>query len=689
MTPINGRGWIDLEPRLEDLQEQFVKFCARMEQEVGETGGILSSEALRRLRRELTIYKYHPYSIEEIKLRLANSVVVDLVAQSWQLKVADNRVQIHMPLQQDSSPIVEKERVRRGHLIERDAKLANRAVTEFVRGMERQRLTPKGWHSIFSVMRDGVELSERLAHAARIEDKKARALLLEQAVSPYIQFVDSEATCDRTGLKLRDIWRYFRLTWVNDYKSVPGRSIMTLIRDAASPNHPVIGIAALGSSVVQQKVRDELIGWDAAGFTKQLIEQPSTKIAKRLHEALQHLIDGIYIKDLVRDRALEFRRAHLRNPTDRVIEQLKQEGKDARQLHHLNPHVAVHKSQTDKLDDHRFWEKKARTMLFRSKRCLQLATLLSIRKAFKDHGFNATSKRNLREALKSAQVLSAIGQLIRLIKAEHVGIDMMDITVCGAVAPYNVLLGGKLVCMLLGSPEVVNYYSNKYGEQPSIIASSMKGSPVRRPHNLVLLCTTSLYGIGSSQYNRVRVPAEEVGGLIGEKLEYQKWGYSVGYGSFHFSQETLSWIKFLLGRQGNRRVNSIFGEGVNPLMRKIREALDSVGFVSDEILWHGNERVVYGIPLATNYREVLLGLAKRPSYIVPQANAQERTEMLAEYWRKRWLSSRINTPGTLEKIAEHTLTHPIRHGARVPLMSDSYETGYLWDVSELEQTQPY
>lgn len=689
MTPINGRGWIELEPRLDDLRGQFVIFCARIVQEAAETGGMLSSEALRRLRRELTIYKYHPYSIEEIKLQLANSVVLDLVAQSWQLKVADSRVQIHVPMQQDNSPTVEKERVRRGHLIERDAKLAKRPVSEFVRGMERQRLTAKGWHSIFSVMRDGVELSERLSHAAKTKDGKERALLLEKAVSPYVQFVEGEAICDKTGLKLRDIWRYFRLTWVNDYKSVPGRSIMILIRDAASPNHPVIGIAALGSSVVQQKVRDELIGWDSAGFTKQFVEQPSPKVAKRLHEALQHLIDGIYIKDLIRDKTLDFRRVHLKNPNDRVIEQLKKEGKSARRLHQLNPHVAVHKSQTEKLDDHKFWEKKARTMLFRSKRCLQLATLLSIRKAFKDHGFSAVNKRGLREALKSAQVRSTIGQLVRLIKAEHVGIDMMDITVCGAVAPYNILLGGKLVCMLLGSPEVVHYYSSKYGKQPSIIASSMKGSPVRRPHNLVLLCTTSLYGIGSSQYNRVRVPAEEIGGQAGEKLEYQKWGYSVGFGSFHFSQETLSWIKFLLGRQGNRRVNSIFGEGVNPLMRKIREALDSVGFVSDEILWHGNERVVYGIPLASNYREILLGLAKRPAYIVPQTNAQERTEMLAEYWRNRWLSSRINTPGILEKIAEHTLTHPIRHGARVPLMRDSYETGYLWDVLELEQIQPY
>jgi hypothetical protein len=176
-------------------------------------------------------------------------------------------------------------------------------------------------------------------------------------------------------------------------------------------------------------------------------------------------------------------------------------------------------------------------------------------------------------------------------------------------------------------------------------------------------------GLESRLKNLAEAPAE--------KFEYQKWGYSVGYGSFHFSQETMSWIKFLLGRQGNRRVNSIFGEGVNPLRRKIREALDSVGFVSDELLWHGNERVVYGIPLAMNYKEVLIGLAKRPTYIVPQTNGDERTKMLAEYWCKRWLSSRIHTPMILQKVGEHTLTHPVRHGARVPLMRDDDQTGYL------------
>lgn len=677
MDTSNERDWFVLKPDLNGFRHQFVKFCKRVDVENQKPDEQLRSQGLRSLRDEVLVSANAPLSDDWVKLQLAKSVVLDLTSQSWQLKIERGSVQVHSPLLSQGSAIDEKNRVRRGHLIERDMQLSQRATSDFIKDMEQQRLGPNGWHSIFSLMRDGRDLAEKLREASAITDEGARGEHLAQTISPYIQFIEGDARCTFTSLRLRDIWRYFRLTWVNNYKSVPGRSIMILIRDAAAPNHPIIGIAALASSVVQQKTRDKYIGWYTENFVAEFSNNPSRKVAKRLVEAVENLLHGIYLDDLIEVDQLGFKTKHLGQPTAEVISNLFREAKEARASHQRSPQTALHKSGTENREESD-WQKKARTALFRSKRCLRLATLLSVRATFAKHNFQASNVKELKQAVDSAQVRNAIGQLVRLMKAEHVGIDMMDIVVCGAIAPYNSVLGGKLICMLLGSPEVVKYYAAKYQKQPSIIASSMKGGPVNRPNNLVLLCTTSLYGVGSSQYNRVKVPAEFLGGRPGDKLEYCKLGYSVGFGSFHFSQETLKWIKVLLGRKTNRLVNSIFGEGVNPLMRKIREALDEVGLLSDRILWHGNERVVYTVPLARNFREVLLGIDTRPQYLIPQSNAKAKTASLAEYWCVRWLASRIKTEGIIDKVAEHTLTRPIRHGARVPTGNIVYETSDLW-----------
>ena len=61
-----------------------------------------------------------------------------------------------------------------------------------------------------------------------------------------------------------------------------------------------------------------------------------------------------------------------------------------------------------------------------------------------------------------------------------------------SVAPYNHLLGGKLICMMLTSPEITQYYNEKYVESVSMIASSMNGKAVVRKPQLVVLGTTSL-----------------------------------------------------------------------------------------------------------------------------------------------------------------------------------------------------
>lgn len=365
--------------------------------------------------------------------------------------------------------------------------------------------------------------------------------------------------------------------------------------------------------MVQQSVRDRWIGWEGLAAVDRLTQSPSKRTVDWLFGQVDALLAGIYLADLKDENLLS--QEDIRHPDPAVLQRLRAEADRAMACHRRSPQKTLHKlASRNDANAGVAWEARARSHLFRSKRCRLLATLLGIRRVFQQCRLHAKDIEDLTEAFQAPPLRAAIAQLIRLIKAERVGINMMDITVCGALAPYNVLLGGKLICLMLCSPEVVRYYARRYQNQPSLIASCMKGAPVCRRQHLVLLCTTSLYGTGSSQYNRVKVPAEVVGGRQGEYLQYSELGYSEGFGSFHLSRETVGTMNVLLARsQDGKRVNSIFGEGVNPLMRKIREALDLLGLPSDAILRHGNRRIVYGVPLAQNFREVLLASGPRIS----------------------------------------------------------------------------
>ena len=110
----------------------------------------------------------------------------------------------------------------------------------------------------------------------------------------------------------------------------------------------------------------------------------------------------------------------------------------------------------------------------------------------------------------------------------------------------------------------------------------MRGASVKRTAELVLLCTTSLYGSALNQYSRIKIPTTLIGGKENAAIEYKSLGVSEGFGSFHFSKDSLRMMAMLLGRSKDaRKVNSIFGEGVNPLMRKIREGLSLLGLPAD------------------------------------------------------------------------------------------------------------
>jgi len=604
--------------------------------------------------------------------------MLDLLEQGWDLHTGKRSLELFLPDEENEKAGDNKTRVRNAHLLSRTAHLQRPSVRKFVEAMETPRLTCGGWHSIHSLMRDGRKLSDQLRAIRDPRDPDEQGKRLRNAIEPYLETVGADVRCRFTGLLLADIWRYFRYTWINPPQSVPGRSLRFLVRDRAAENHPVIGIASLASSTAQQSVRDQWIGWEGPRLTEWINSQPAEQLREWISTTLTRLVKSIYVDDFVKQRVIS--RIEIRRPTPDTINRLNRVAAVSVKRHRLHPHLATHKETVSKTG-RTMWRRQAVTSLFLAKRAKALAALLKSRLIITEHDARSTSAaRGLVILRKTAS------QLARAVKAEHVGLNMMDITTCGAIAPYNHLLGGKLVCLLLSSPEVREAYERRYAKRPSIIASSMRGTEVRRRSDLVLLMTTSLFGKSSSQYNRIRVKVSEVtGNRTDHRIEYVPLGRSIGFGSHHFSRLTISLMEQVIGRNAEgRKVNSIFGEGVNPLMRKIRDALLLLGLPGD-LLRHGNPRIVYAVPLAANFREVLCGHEIQPHYYLPSST---KTSRLAKYWRQRWLANRILNEEVLQRVSRETISYPLTHGAcvRSDAPSDERDLFNLATESPLART---
>jgi hypothetical protein len=648
---------ISLQPRLRKPATALVRRFARQ---------LLNrhqQDALELLKQDF-FRKANACGRQSQALRVAFTMLADLQQQGWTIRVSQSGIWGQRPQTHTCSPEAEKNRLRTSHLHERNNQLRQPATREFIRKMERPRLTEKGWMSIFSLMRDGREFADRLRHAVTSSSDESPLQRLQSCISPYIQMVEKDSICQFTGLRLGDIWRYFRHTWTTPYNSTPGRKMWILVRDAAARNHPIVGIGAVGSAVVQLSARDSWIGWRSKEFFERLRLDPSAKWAEWLRTSLAALLKDIYKEDFLSEGVL--RPKELRSPNQTTISRLLAVSAKARSRHQKYPQSDRHKGQGARLRV--AWKKQTSLSLFRAKRAEKLANLLDAKRKLSETGFRSGSPDQLRKAIASSQGRRAIEIVLKHVKASRVGIDMLDITVCGAVAPYNSLLGGKLVSLLLTSPEIIRAYTSRYSNAPSVIASSMAGRPIRRTPKLVLLGTTGLYRINPSQYNRLRLDALEVGAKKGETIRFEHLGESEGFGSYHLSFDTSREIDaFLAQSHPGTRVNSIFGEGVNPKLRKLRAGIDLLGLDSNVLLNHRSSRVVYGVPLASNFRDVLLGLTDRARYILPQAHPRRVTEKIAQFWMRRWLTHRILNHDALETAAANSLAHPISHGARVVL----------------------
>ena len=566
----------------------------------------------------------------------------DLVRASWVASFNNGILEMQLPslnkeeLENGSSPKV-KALLRSWMQESRVERLV--AYKDFIYRMER----PSGAKgAISSLIADGKELAARLAE---IEHGNASVF---SAVKPYLQLVEENARDVFTGQKLSEIWRYFRLTWSTPSETTPGRTMQYLIRDAAHPNHAVMGIASLENCAVQITCRDNYIGWNPIEFITQLKAKENIELRHSLSKLLGYLEDGIKgirYEDLCSD-------LDIANPTDTVINELFQKAEYAENLR-----------QSLLKDDSSAEQVRARSelgsididtehALYLRKRSEQLARLLSAKMELLLLLNSEHFDDVVLTFINSEKGYSAIRTALIAQKGRHIGSSMMELNVCGAIPPYNEILGGKLVALLALSPQVINDYQGRYANRESEIASRLKGAPVCRPADLVYIGTTSLYYVGSSQYNRLRLPADILGGPYG--ITWKKLGLTVGFGTMHISKSTTLSLTETTNDIGFARINHVFGEGASPKMRlltmSIRELLETSQEDTRDFSKHAMSRIVYGAELAENTKEYLLGDDDAPKYYFSKSSATQKTQEIIDYWSSRWLLSRLKFPPLLDRI---------------------------------------
>ena len=592
---------------------------------------------------------------ENLNFSVICSLVADLIEQGWRIKFFDlENKNLHMDapslaLGEEESVQGVKNRIRAGLTTISNKQLASDSVRSFIDKMERQKNFKEKSVSIFNLVDSGLELAAIIGdfdkNSQSIEDD------FNKTIKPYIQVCEDGIKCEKTGLYLLDIWRYFRHSWSLEYKPTPGRTMRMLIRNKARPSWPVMGIAMLASPAMNLYIRDEWIQWRLDDIFEGLVDHTlkAEVVANSLFSTLENSLKTIRTDDLLTKKEIT-------SPNEMTLFKLKQVAEAS--MNNRRTELAILEGRedggnetelidirgiksTEKID----WHKLSGTSLYKKKRAETLVPLLKAYWIFKGANIKKEPDVALYALLSQKQGQEAISVALNELRKAKLASQIADVSVCGAIAPYNEILGGKLVTMLMGSEDVRQIYRKKYDKQVSEIASQLAGRPISRSTDLHILTTTSLYGIGSSQYNRIKIPKGYVRG-IPHDFEWKKLKLTTGFGVTHFSDETVGLMR-RLGRKfhGAKRVNSVFGEGSSPKVRLIGEALLILGIDSDVVMKHGLSRIVYAHEYYPNARGDLSGFipsTKKPK--VPSATN------LSKAWIKRWVVNRVQRQDVIKKL---------------------------------------
>lgn len=194
---------------------------------------------------------------------------------------------------------------------------------------------------------------------------------------------------------------------------------------------------------------------------------------------------------------------------------------------------------------------------------------------------------------------------------------VMDAFVLGAIPPYSMILGGKLVATSLMSSKIRKDFSNQYKGSVSVISGKVFNG------KLAAITTASALG-KSSIYDRIKIPNNSA---------FLHIGWSKGSGEFHFTNGLYEEMFKLASNKVKWTKNPLWGSGTRNRRVVVQQALRMMDLPS-KLIYHNIPRELFMVPLGSNTMNFLQGKASRIGYYTIS------TADLFKYSMDRWVIPR-------------------------------------------------
>lgn len=209
----------------------------------------------------------------------------------------------------------------------------------------------------------------------------------------------------------------------------------------------------------------------------------------------------------------------------------------------------------------------------------------------------------------------------------------VEMTICGALPPFNRLLGGKAVASMAAHPFVRSFVDRPFG----VIARSLFDASTLSdlfPSNGALSVTTKgLFPQHSAQYTGVTIPGA-TGGLRLEKI-----GDTLGQTTSQLSDRTMRLAVRTLDGVDNRMVSRVYGSGGGKRQRTLQQAALHLGLPA-RFVYAAISRPVYEVQLASNIPMIVFA-NEEPKWLAsayePDLDPRAYESAALHLWRERWL----------------------------------------------------